>query len=175
MARVIPNYNGEADSIHHIQKHESSHLGKTSDDNQFALLFPATLIGNISYWFFGRPRASVTYRSDINIKFIHHYMGELQLLKNFGYLDDVRQGIKESLASYYNNFKKNLVDIDQVISMVEVDRVFIKGLGPKGTAIKDCHQIILIYNLEERSKRMKAYIHFGKVEGTSVSSKAVPD
>lgn len=53
---VILDYMGEVDPIHHIQKHESSLLGRTSNDNHFMLMFQATLTGNASYWFAGLPR-----------------------------------------------------------------------------------------------------------------------
>lgn len=42
---VILDYMGEVDPIHHIQKHESSLLGRTSNDNHFMLMFQATLTG----------------------------------------------------------------------------------------------------------------------------------
>lgn len=38
-------------------------------------------------------------------------MGERQLLKKVGLLDDVRQGKDKTLASYYRLFNNNLIDI----------------------------------------------------------------
>lgn len=49
MAHQIPDYTGEGDPIQYIQKHESSFLGKTSNDNDFALLFTATLLRTTTY------------------------------------------------------------------------------------------------------------------------------
>lgn len=95
-------------------------------------------------------------------------MGEHQLLKYFCFLDDVRL-VNEELLIYYNHFNKNLTDIDQVISEGEVIRAFIKDLGTKGTAMKDNHQGILIYNQETLAEMLKSYRH-GNVERARVGA-----
>lgn len=75
-----------------------------------------------------------------------------------GTLDDVQKGSDELLTSYYSLFNKNLADIDPVIFDVEVIRSFMRDLGPKGIALKDSHQVILLYNPEELTERVKSYI-----------------
>lgn len=40
----------------------------------------------------------------------------------------------------------------------EVVMTFIRGFEPKGTIMKDNHQVIPIYNAKEQAKRVKAYI-----------------
>lgn len=73
------------------------------------------------------------------MKFIQHYMGERQLLKNVSSMSNVQHGNEESWQRYYKHFNKILADNDQVISEEEVVREFIRGLGLKGTAMKDSH------------------------------------
>lgn len=68
--QVIPDCIDEGDPIQHIQKNESSLLGRTSYDNQFTLLFPTTLSGNVSYWCFGLPKLPISSYADLKIKFI---------------------------------------------------------------------------------------------------------
>lgn len=58
--REIPNYVGQGDLIQRIQKHDSSLLERTSDDNLFALLFPTTI-----------SKASVSSWADLNGMLIH--------------------------------------------------------------------------------------------------------
>lgn len=55
----IDCYQGEGDPVEYIQRHEVSLLGMTNDDNHFALLFPSTIGGIASHWFFGLPKASI--------------------------------------------------------------------------------------------------------------------
>lgn len=66
----IDYYRGEGNPIEHIQRHEASLLGRTNDDNPFALFFPATLGGVTSHWFFGLSKASVRSWGDLKDKFI---------------------------------------------------------------------------------------------------------
>lgn len=47
--RSIPDYKGKGDPIQHIQKHESSILGRTSDNNHFAFLLLVILTENNSH------------------------------------------------------------------------------------------------------------------------------
>lgn len=73
-------------------------------------------------------------------------------------MNDVGLGNDESLMSYYDFLNKKLVGIDQVILEGDVLRYIMIGLGPKGIAMKDNHQVIPIYNPEELDERLNAYI-----------------
>lgn len=73
-------YWGEGDLVEHIQRHEVFFLGRKNDDNHFALLFPTTLGGVISHWFFGFPKASVKSWGDLKDRINVQYMGVQQLL-----------------------------------------------------------------------------------------------
>lgn len=64
------------------------------------------------------------------------YVGERQLLKDVGYLDDVYQRSTESLARYYNRFNKNLAKIDQVSTEGEIIQVFFRELGPRVQTVR---------------------------------------
>lgn len=55
----IDYYRGDGDLVEHIQRHETSLLDRTNDDNHFVLLFPGTLGDVTSHWFFGLSKASV--------------------------------------------------------------------------------------------------------------------
>lgn len=38
-------YRGEGDPVEHIERHEAFFLGRTNNNNHFAMLFPSTLGG----------------------------------------------------------------------------------------------------------------------------------
>lgn len=124
MKRAIPENKDGSYPILHNQNHKLTILGRTSDDNCFMLLFPTMLMRNTSYWFFGLLKASVSFWLNLKIKFMQHNMHECQLLKNFGSLDDVWQGSKDTLSIYYNHFNKSLTNINRVISPGEFVRLY---------------------------------------------------
>lgn len=72
---MIDFYRGECDPVEHIQKHEVSLFGRTNDDNQFTLLFTATLRCAASHWFFRLPKALVRSWGKVKESFIVEYMG----------------------------------------------------------------------------------------------------
>lgn len=43
MAHQIFDYTRKGDLFHYIQKHKSSFMGNTNNDNHFVLIFPTTL------------------------------------------------------------------------------------------------------------------------------------
>lgn len=69
----IDCFREEGNPILHIQKYESSLLGRTNDDNHYALLFPSTL-GDALRWFYRLPKASVTSWGDLKEKFVGRYI-----------------------------------------------------------------------------------------------------
>lgn len=87
VARPIPKYNGGVDLIIHVNRHEASFLGKADSDNHLALIFPSTLLGSTSSWFFGLHARSIGSWSELKRKFVEHYKGEHQLLKSVVDLD----------------------------------------------------------------------------------------
>lgn len=52
VARVILEYNTVHDPINHINKHDTSLLGRTCDDDHTTLLFPSTLSSSTFSYFF---------------------------------------------------------------------------------------------------------------------------
>lgn len=105
ITRSIHVYTGEGDPIQYIQKHKSSFLGRTSDDNHFTIMFPVLLMVNSYYWFFGSSMAPISLLTDLKMKFIQPYMGKRHLLRNVRSIDDVRQGTNKILMRYCNLLK----------------------------------------------------------------------
>lgn len=122
VARPIPEYSGGGYPIIHVNKHEASLLGKSDDDNHLALLFPSTLSGLASSWFFALPAGSIRSWSELKSKFLERYMGERQLLKSVVALDAVKQQPGETLADFYGRFHKNVTEIDRRVADGEIVR-----------------------------------------------------
>lgn len=81
VSRPVPEYNVEGYPIIHVNKHESSLLGKSDDDDYLALLFPSTLSGTNSSWFIGLPGGLIGSWVDLKTKILQRYMGNSQLLR----------------------------------------------------------------------------------------------
>ena len=120
----IEPYKGQGDPSQHIRRHEASLFGRGALEDHLALLFPATLAGPASHWFFSLPCESVTSWQDLRRKFLQRYLGEMPLLKGPTALDDVQQGADETLAQYYARFNHNLSKTEANFAEGEIIRAF---------------------------------------------------
>lgn len=144
--------------MEHIHIHEVSLLGKTNDNNHFALLFPFTLRGVTSHWFFGLPKASVKTWEDLKDKFIVQYMSGRQFLKSVTPWTTSDKRATRVWETSTCASTKELTCVDQVITGGESIRAFVKALGPRGSALYGNLCIIPINTIEGMTTIVKSHI-----------------
>ena len=79
---VLKPYDGETDPSRHVDQFTSALMGRGAIPDHFALLFPATLSGSASTWFYNLPRASIDSWDQLRVKFEDAHIGRRTLLQN---------------------------------------------------------------------------------------------
>ena len=75
--------------------------------------FPTTLKGAAREWFTKLPTSFIDNFDQLSSAFLCHFIGEQRPKRPVDYLLTIRQGEKETLRSYFKQFTRETLEVDE--------------------------------------------------------------